>query len=60
SGHASRKELINFINSVTPTPKRIIINHGEPSRALDLASTVHKMYKIETMVPRNLDAIRIK
>lgn len=60
SGHASRKELINFVNSLTPTPKRIIINHGEASRALDLASTLHKIYKIETVVPRNLDVIRLR
>ncbi|MEM1535965.1 MAG: beta-CASP ribonuclease aCPSF1 [Candidatus Pacearchaeota archaeon] len=60
SGHASRKELMSFMNSITPTPKRIIINHGEVSKSLDLASSFHKIFKIETLVPRNLDVIRIK
>jgi predicted metal-dependent RNase len=41
-------------------PKKIIINHGEVSRALDLASTIYKMQKVETVVPKNLEAIRLR
>ncbi|MEM4703004.1 MAG: beta-CASP ribonuclease aCPSF1 [Candidatus Pacearchaeota archaeon] len=60
SGHAGRKELLSFVNNLVPSPKRIIINHGELSRSLDLASTFYKLYKVETTVPRNLDTIRIR
>jgi len=60
SAHAGRKEILGFVNSLNPSPRRIIVNHGEPSRALDLASTLYKIYKIETSVPRNLDALRIR
>jgi len=60
SGHSYRNELIAFLNNVSPCPKKIIINHGEVSRALDLASSVYKMSKIETVVPKNLEAIRLR
>jgi hypothetical protein len=60
TGHAGRNELINFINTINPMPRRIIVNHGEPSRSLDLASTIYKLHKIETSVPRNLEAIRLR
>ena len=60
SGHSSRKQLLNFMYRVNPKPKKVIINHGENSRSLDLASTIHKMNRIETVCPRNLETIRIR
>ena len=60
SDHSDRKELMNFVSRLSPRPKKILINHGENSRALDLASSLHKLYRIETSVPRNLDAIRLR
>jgi KH/beta-lactamase-domain protein len=60
SGHSSRSELLNFIKKCSPSPKKVIINHGESSRCLDLASSLHKLYKVETVAPKNLEAIRLK
>jgi hypothetical protein len=60
SGHSSRNQLISFINNMQPQPKKIIINHGEQSRCLDLASSLYKMYHVETIVPRNLETVRLK
>jgi len=60
SGHSNRKELMNFIYKCTPRPKKVIINHGESSRCLDLASGIHKQYNIETVAPRNLETVRVK
>ncbi|MEM4366394.1 MAG: beta-CASP ribonuclease aCPSF1, partial [Candidatus Woesearchaeota archaeon] len=58
--HSDRKQLMNFIYKVTPTPKKVIVVHGENSRCLDLASSIHKQLKIETVAPRVLEAIRLK
>ncbi|GIU69508.1 MAG: hypothetical protein KatS3mg002_0744 [Candidatus Woesearchaeota archaeon] len=60
TGHSDRKELMNFVARCNPRPKKILVNHGENSRALNFASSIHGQYKIETIAPRNLDAIRIK
>jgi uncharacterized protein len=60
SAHAGRSELLDFINRCQPRPNKIIINHGEQSKCLDLASTVYKLNHIETVVPKNLETIRLR
>lgn len=60
SGHAGRNELTKYIYNLDPRPKKVIIIHGENSRCLDLASTLHKMGRIETTAPKNLEAVRIR
>jgi len=60
TAHAGRKELLEFANRCQPRPNRIIINHGEQSRCLDLASSIYKLHHIETNVPRNLETIRFR
>ena len=60
TGHSDRRQLMNFIYKCTPKPKKIIINHGEASRCLDFASSIYKMYGIETTAPKNLEAVRLK
>lgn len=60
SAHAGRNELLSFFNNMRPRPKRVIINHGEVSKSLDLASAIYKLNKIETNVPRNLETLRLR
>ena len=60
SGHCDRNQLINFVYKLNPKPRRIIVNHGESLRCLDLSSSLHKLNNIETMAPKNLDTIRLK
>ena len=60
SAHAGRNELLSFFNNMSPRPKRIIINHGEVSKSLDLASALYKLNRIETNVPRILETLRLK
>jgi len=60
TGHSGRNQLLAFVNNLNPKPKKIIINHGEASKSIDLASTIYKLNRIETIVPRNLETIRIR
>ncbi|HIH25052.1 TPA: beta-CASP ribonuclease aCPSF1, partial [Candidatus Woesearchaeota archaeon] len=60
SGHSDRRELLNFIKNCQPRPRKVIVNHGEASRCLDLARTIHQQFKIESVCPRNLDTIRLR
>ncbi len=60
SSHSGRNELMQYISRMTPRPKKIIINHGEASKCLDLASSLYRLNKIETNVPKNLETIRLK
>ncbi|MDP7141628.1 MAG: beta-CASP ribonuclease aCPSF1 [Candidatus Woesearchaeota archaeon] len=60
TNHSDRRQLMNFVYKCEPRPKKVIVNHGENSRCLDLASSLHKQYRIETSSPRDLEAVRIK
>jgi len=60
TGHSDRRQLINFISRLKPKPKKVIVVHGEQSRVLDLASSIHKMFRIETNAPKNLESIRLR
>jgi len=60
SAHAGRNEILAFFNNMRPKAKRIIINHGEVSKCLDLASALYKLNHVETNVPRNLEGIRLR
>lgn len=60
SPHSGRNELLQYVSRMNPKPKKIIVNHGEVSKCLDLASTLYKQNKVETIVPRNLETVRLK
>lgn len=60
SPHSGRNELMGFFNNMRPRPKRIIINHGEVSKSLDLASALYKLLRVETTVPRTLETLRLR
>jgi len=60
SGHSDRRQLLNFINNMSPRPEKIIFGHGEESKCLDISSTVHKRYNISTNAMYNLETVRFR
>ncbi|HLD37285.1 MAG TPA: beta-CASP ribonuclease aCPSF1 [Candidatus Nanoarchaeia archaeon] len=60
TAHSGRNQLLAFVNNCQPRPKKVIINHGEVNKCLDLASTIYKLNRIETCVPKNLETVRIR
>ena len=60
SAHSGRNEILSFFNNLSPRAKRIIINHGEVSKCLDLASALYKLNHVETNVPRILETLRLR
>lgn len=60
SAHAGRNEILAFFNNMRPKPKRILLNHGEVSKCLDLASALYKLNRVETNVPRTLETVRLR
>ncbi len=60
SGHSDRRQLLNYINNMSPRPERIIFGHGEESKCVDVASSVHKRYNINTNALYNLETTRFK
>jgi predicted metal-dependent RNase len=60
SGHSDRNQLLAFIHKLSSKPDRVIIAHGEPQKSLELARAIHKIFRVETNVPRNLESLRLK
>ena len=59
SGHADREEIREFLSRI-PKLGRIIVNHGERTKVLSLASYLHKTLKLESNAPRNMDALALR
>ena len=60
TSHSDRRQLMNYIKRCQPTPRKVVVQHGESSRCLDLASSIYKTFRIETVVPRNLETLRLR
>ncbi len=60
TAHSGRNEIMAYFNNMRPKPKRVIINHGEVSKCLDLASAIYKSNRVETNVPRTLETLRLR
>ena len=60
SGHSDYRQLINYISRLSARPDKIVVVHGEPQKAVSFAKSVHKLFRVETIAPRNLEAIRLK
>jgi len=60
SGHSDRKQIISYIQRITPKPERIIVCHGEKAKCLSMANVFRRKYKIESMAPEILETIRLR
>ncbi len=47
-GHSDRRQLMEYVKRMDPRPERIITNHGDENKCLDLASSIYKKFKMET------------
>jgi len=59
SGHSDRQELIEFVRDLESRPGRIVVMHGEESKAKDLSSSLYKKFHMKTRAPRNLETMRL-
>lgn len=59
SGHSDRMQLMNYVATLDPRPHQILTCHGEESKAVDLAMSLHKRFNIDGRAPFNLEAVRM-
>ncbi len=60
SGHSDNKQLINYVSRLRAKPERIICNHGDNLKCGELARTMHRIFRCETMAPKLLETVRLK
>jgi len=60
SGHSDRRQLLNFIQRMSPKPSRVLVGHGEARKCDDLAQAISKSLKLRAFAPQNLETIRLR
>jgi len=59
SAHSDRRQLLAYIGNLTSKPKRVFVVHGEEEKAISLANTIERIFKIESYPPRLLETLRV-
>lgn len=59
SGHCDRRQLMNYINNMSPKPDRVIVGHGEESKCVDLASSLRKKFGVDARPLYNIETVRL-
>lgn len=60
SGHSDHNQLLDFIRNLPTKPKKVVLNHGESSKCIELARTIHNNFRIETVAPKVLETVRLR
>ncbi|MCR4368691.1 MAG: beta-CASP ribonuclease aCPSF1 [archaeon] len=60
SGHSDRKQLMAYVRNLKPKPKRILTDHGEASKTIELAKFFSSKFGISSQSIRNLDSVRLR
>jgi len=60
SGHSDRRQLLNFIQRMTPKPSRVLVGHGEARKCEDMAQAISRSLKLRAFAPQNLETIRLR
>jgi len=60
SGHSDRNQLVNYIRTLNPKPKRILVDHGEKDKAVEFAKYISNKFQINSTAIRDLDSVRLK
>ena len=60
SGHSDRDQLVSYVRNLKPKPKRVLVNHGEKTRAADFSRTLTTRFKLNSSSISNLEVVRLK
>ena len=59
SGHSDRRQLLEFIEHMSPRPKNVICHHGDYFKCNELGRALREKFKVRTYAPQNLETIRL-
>lgn len=60
SGHSDQKQLLSYLRNLNNKPRKILIDHCENSKCVELARTIHSVLRVESIAPKNLETIRLR
>ena len=59
SGHSDRRQLINYVRKMHPTPKRVFFVHGEESKCESMVETFSRFKGVQAYAPELLETFRL-
>jgi metallo-beta-lactamase family protein len=59
SGHADQRELLEWMEPIVPTLKKVFLVHGEPDAQQTLKAEIEKLYKLEVFCPKRGDRFEV-
>ena len=59
SNHSDYNQLVAYINRLRPKLRRVLVNHGERTKVQNLASSINRMFNIQTQHPLVQEAIKL-
>lgn len=59
SGHSDRRQLIDYVEQMTPRPRTIICHHGDIKKCNELGQALKARFKVRTHAPKNLETVRL-
>ncbi|MCW6158684.1 MAG: beta-CASP ribonuclease aCPSF1 [Thermoplasmatales archaeon] len=60
SGHSDRRQLMKYIEALEFKPKRILVNHGDASKATEFSRALSLKFGVESYAPYNLETVRLR
>lgn len=60
SGHSDRAQLLNYVRRISSKPQRVLVVHGDAANCMDLASALHRLFRVDTRAMSNLETIRLR
>jgi KH/beta-lactamase-domain protein len=60
TGHSGRNQLIGFLHRLGSSPERVIVNHGDPKKVMELSRDIRRMFRADALAPKNLESVRLR
>jgi KH/beta-lactamase-domain protein len=59
SGHSDRKQLLNYVRKMRPSPRRVFMVHGEESKCQNMARSISRFRGMRGYSPDLLETFRL-
>ena len=59
SGHSDRRQLLNYVRKMRPTPRRVFLVHGEESKCENMARTISRFRGVQAYAPSMLETFSL-
>jgi len=59
SGHSDRRQLLNYVRKIRPTPRKVFLVHGEESKCDNMARAVSRFRGVKGYTPNMLETFNL-